>query len=162
MQTIRSLGIVQPCEEQGRFRGMSFGLSHCGYDARADMRAAINSARYRPVTTPDGDGILLEPGQSALIDLRGYFNMPLDVAGYTRDKSTWARQGLMVSQAVLEPNWKGTLALRIFNVGDDDLAVVEGDPIVQVVFHRIDEVPDTTYSGKYQGQRPGDGGAKFE
>lgn len=166
-QTIRLNKIVTPCEERGKFRGMSFGLSSCGYDCRVDLSPDMivrmsTRSQLRLVSTTDGDGIILSPGKSELVALREHFNMPTGVCGYTRDKSTWARRGLMIAQAVLEPGWKGWMALRVYNVSDDDLVLVNGDPITQVVFHWLDTVPENTYTGKYQGQERGPQGPRYE
>ena len=164
-KTIRDARIVSPCEEPGVFRGKSYGLSCAGYDVRVDLSAlrALDTpleARVPTVMTPDGDGVLLAPGQSVLISLREHFDIPSDVVGYVRDKSTWSRQGLFTAQAVLEPSWKGYLSLRIVNLGSEPLTIVDGEPIAQVVFHKLDAIPERTYSGKYQGQGRGPQGPR--
>lgn len=164
---IRLNDIMHPCEERGRFRGVSYGLSHCGYDVRADLSPEILDLMtldtgLRMTMTPDGNGIVLGKGDSALIGVRERFVMPAGVAGMVRDKSTWARQGLMTTQAVLEPGWEGHLAIRVFNVGDDELAIVDGMGIAQVVFHWLDGLPETVYEGKYQDQKRGPQGPRFE
>lgn len=161
-QTIRLNGIVTPCEERGKFRGKSFGLSHCGYDIRADLKDVEDWHEYRHVMTPDGDGIALNPGQSVLLAVREHFSMPPGVVGFVKDKSTWARQGLFTSQAVLEPGWRGYLSIRVANLGSNELVIVDGEPIAQVVFQWIDNVPERTYTGKYQGQERGPQGPRFE
>lgn len=162
-KTIRANNIVTPCEEPGTFRGKSYGLSSAGYDVRVDLIAVGGLPTEPwpdPVLTPDGEGIQLKPGESVLISLREHFDMPLGVVGYVRDKSTWSRQGLFVAQAVLEPGWKGFLSLRIANLGYESLTIVDGEPIAQVVFHRLESIPDRSYSGKYQGQGRGPQGPR--
>lgn len=162
-RTIRANNIVTPCEEPGEFRGKSYGLSPAGYDVRVDLSDAqemTHGTPYRLVMTPDGDGIALDPGQSVQIGLREHFDMPIGVVGYVRDKSTWSRQGLLTAQAVLEPGWKGFLSLRIVNLGSEALTIVDGEPIAQVVFHRLESIPDRSYSGKYQGQQRGPQGPR--
>lgn len=162
-KTIRDARIVSPCEESGVFRGKSYGLSSAGYDVRVDLIGVGGLPTEpwpAPVLTPDGEGISLEPGQSVLISLREHFDIPSDVVGYVRDKSTWSRQGLFTAQAVLEPSWKGFLSLRIVNLGSEPLTIVDGEPIAQVVFHKLDAIPERTYSGKYQGQGRGPQGPR--
>lgn len=162
-KTIKLNNILTPCEENGRQRGMSYGLSHCGYDVRASL---VNVQADRKAMVKVGDdyasGVVIAPGKSLLIGIREHFNMPTGVAGFVRDKSTWSRQGLFVAQAVLEPGWRGYLTLRVFNGGDEDLTIAEGDPIAQAVFMWMDTVPERTYSGKYQGQERGPQGPRFD
>jgi len=153
--------IITPCEERGRQSGMSYGLGPAGYDLRVDMPAP--PLDYRQVQIPGkGTGVLLEPGQGILLAVRGEFNMPPGVVGFVKDKSTWARQGLLNAQAVLEPSWRGHLTVRVTNLGEDELAIMDGDPIAQVVFQWLDSVPEVGYTGKYQDQGPGPQPAKFE
>lgn len=80
---IQNLGIITPCHVRRVFRGMSYGLSCAGYDVRVDLKNAWNMASMdhdlRTVHTPDGDGIILAPGQSALVGIVEHFNMPLNV-----------------------------------------------------------------------------------
>jgi dCTP deaminase len=161
-KTIRRLRIVSPCCERTIFRGKSYGLSSAGYDVRIDLTPSSAVSGTAAVMTPDGNGILLEPGQSALVGLVEHFDMPTYILGYVRDKSTWARQGLLVAQAVLEPGWKGYMALRIVNLGNEALTIVDHEPIAQVVFHMLEDVPENTYSGKYQGQGRGPQGPRLE
>lgn len=164
-KTILRLGIVHPCKPRTVFRGKSYGLSSAGYDVRVDLDDGPGGAGIdgcARVMTPDGDGILLEPGQSVVVGVVEHFAIPSDIVGYVRDKSTWARMGLLTAQAVLEPGWKGYLALRITNVGPEALTIVDREPIAQVVFHMIDCEPENTYSGKYQGQGRGEHGPRLE
>ena len=153
---IRARGIISPCEERQQFRGRSFGLSACGYDVRFDLDTIDEWANYRHVQTTDGDGILLAPGQSVLLGTQELFHMPDNVVGLLKDKSTWARQGVLVSQGVLEPGWRGFASVLLFNVGTEDVPIIHGDPIAQVLFQITGEV-DAPYNGKYQNQEGGQG-----
>jgi len=159
--TIRDLGIVTPCVPAEKFRGKSFGLSHAGYDVRADLEAPRDDwYNYGHVMTPDGDGILLRPGQSILLGVLEMITMPDDVVGYARDKSTWARQGVLTAQAVLEPGWIGHPSLLMVNHGSEDATIVHGEPIAQLVFHQMDRAPERVYGGKYQNQGRGPQGPR--
>ena len=154
--------IMDPCDERTKFRGKSFGLSCCGYDVRVDLSNVNEWTIYSQVMTPDGEGISLKPGQAALVGIMEHFSMPPGVVGFAKDKGTWARQHLHVGQAVLEPGWKGFLTLSIVNLGPEALTIVHGDPIAQIVFQWISEVPENTYTGKYQGQKRGPVGPRWE
>lgn len=163
-KSIRRMGLVNPCESPAKFRGKSCGLSCAGYDVRVDLkdpRDSVFDPACGTVMTPDGDGILLKPGQSTLVGIVEHFNLPGHVMGIVHSKSTWSRQGLFTASAVLEPGWRGYLSLRIVNHGSEDLIIVDREPIAQVVFHLLDGVPERTYSGKYQGQQRGPQDARF-
>ena len=143
-QQIRDAKIITPFVESTRTRGMSGGLSYVGYDVHIDLPEDIS----------------ISAGQFKLFGVREHFSMPPDVVAFMHPKSTWARQGLMLQTVVLEPGWKGflTIGLHAFC----DVQIHDGDPIAQIVFHRIESIPERTYSGSYQGQGRGPQGPRFQ
>lgn len=114
--------------------GMSYGLSVAGYDIRVKQ------------------GIVLRPGWFWLASTVERFAMPNDLIGFVHDKSTLARLGMAVQNTVIEPGWEGYLTLEITNHSSEPIYVFEGQPIAQVVFHRLDEPTEQPYDGKYQNQ----------
>ena len=131
--TIRDLQIVYPCESRTVMHGLSYGLSHAGYDIR--------------IKQP----VILPPGGFTLASSVEQFRMPLSVTGIVHDKSTWARRGLSVFNTVIEPGWMGFLTLELVNHSAEPLMIDEGSPIAQVIFHRL-ERSTHGYSGKYHNQ----------
>ena len=80
------------------------------------------------------------------------FNIPLDVAMDYRNKSTLARLYIESCATIAEAGWKGYLTLEIKNVGDEDVEIILGQPIGQVLFFRLDQATELPYKGKYQNQ----------
>lgn len=148
-QNIRKISppIVFPFVEKTIFEGMSYGLSHAGYDVRI------------------AEDITLFPGEFALASTIEKFTMPLDVLGSVADKSTWARRGLACQNTIIEPGWTGFLTLELTNhssaVGSI-LKLRRGMPIAQIIFHRLEEPTESGYSGKYQNQEAGPQPARDE
>lgn len=138
---------MSPFVEASRFNGMSFGLSHCGYDIRLDQDVKLLWAR------------------TTLASSMEEFNMPRYVMAVVHDKSSWARQGVFVNNTVIEPGWKGFLTLEIAYMplvdGPVELTIPKGSPIAQIVFGNIDEAVDG-YKGKYQNQARGPQEVIFE
>jgi dCTP deaminase len=100
-----------------------------------------------PVEVPPGDFLLGE--------LVEYIEMPEDVVGIAVGKSTYARVGLIANVTPLEPGWKGYLTVELSNTGKRPVLIYPGEGILQVVFHRAQTRPETTYAdkgGKYQNQ----------
>lgn len=152
-QTIRSLGLLDPCEEPGAFEGVSYGLGPAGYDLRLVLPVSGNSVV--PPTV-----YCLCPGEFILVAAAERFTMPNDLVGVVHDKSTWARRGLAVQNTIIEPGWTGYLTLELTNHGREYLELIEGQGIAQVVFHRMDQPAERPYRGKYQGQEWGPQGAR--
>lgn len=163
---IRDLGIMTPCHDRTVFRGMSYGISSAGYDVRANIANTWDVKSNAPflgtTMTPDGDGISLHPGQSILIGVIEHFTMPAEVVGIVHPKSTWTRRGILIANCVLEPGWKGFLTILVLNQGGEDVTIVTGEPIAQVIFHVMASSPENTYSGKYMDSAQGPQGPRFE
>lgn len=83
--------------------------------------------------------------------------MPNDVMGVVHDKSSWARRGLTVQNTVVEPGWYGYLTIELTNHSENEMRILSGTPITQIVFHLLDEITEQPYpaNGKYQNQSRG-------
>lgn len=148
-QTIQKLRVIEPCNVRTvDSKGMTHGLSPCGYDVRVEFSDS-DSLR------PEDRFMYLGPGEFKLASTIEKFEMPNDVVGIVHDKSTWARRGLAVQNTVIEPGWHGFLTLELTNHSRHLLQIERGDPIAQIIFHRLDEPTRLPYGGKYQGQSRG-------
>lgn len=140
---------VDPLHDRSVHNGMSFGVSHAGYDVRCKQDVTLSPAygwrawwallRGRAKTF-------------ALLSTIEKFDMPFDVIGIVHDKSTWARRGIALQNTVIEPGWRGWLTLEVSNHGPHWVTIKAGDPIAQIIFHRMEAPPDGGYTGKYQDQ----------
>ena len=142
-QTIRRRVMVSPFYERTQVNGLSFGLSTAGYDVRI------------------AEEIWMWPGRFVLASTIEHFDMPDDLLAIVHDKSTWARRGLTVQNTVVESGWKGYLTLELTLHSWRPIRLRAGDPIAQIVFHKLDEPTELPYSGKYQNQPAGPQRARF-
>ena len=136
-QTIRKLKPILPFNERTVHNGMSFGLSHAGYDVRIT------------------EHVVLTPGRFCLASTMEEFIMPNDLVAFVHDKSTWARRGLSLFNTVIEPGWRGFLTLELVNHSAGALYIEAGSPIAQIIFMRLEEPTEKPYTGKYQNQKRG-------
>lgn len=143
------LGIKPFVEKQKQAMGMSYGLGPAGYDIRLGL-----IDRKAPAGSPNDNGIgnltswNVMPGEFILLASLEWMRIPHDVVGKVCDKSTLARQGL----TVLEPGWEGYITLELSNHGGKPIPIRVGQPIAQVVFHKMDRTTGQPYKGKYQNQ----------
>lgn len=142
-ETIRELGIIEPCEPRTKMKGMTYGLSMAGYDFRVEF---------------DSDGLrqnlVIPVGWFVLVSTIEKVRIPNNVMGIVHDKSSWARRGIAVQNTVLEPGWRGHVTLEISNHSHETITLIRGMAIAQVVFHYIDRNVKG-YDGKYQDQGRG-------
>ena len=101
---------------------------------------------------PDSKGRFILPAQTyALGFTTEYISVPNYVLGVFVGKSTYARCGIIVNVTPAEPGWHGHLTVEISNSSDSDAYVYANRGICQGLFFSGD-VPESVYTGKYQGQ----------
>lgn len=165
-QMIRMRGIFSPFSERRVHNGLSYGLSCAGYDVRLKYDVTLVQG-YTII------GVTLE-----------HMDFPPDLLGMVADKSTLARKGVQVQHTVIEPGWRGHLAVELtyqptLTIGQaagevNDIKnstadykprcmdIEAGTPIAQVLVHQLMAPAENTYKGKYQDQNPNDIEAKLE
>jgi dCTP deaminase len=90
--------LIEPFVERGvSSGGRSFGLSAASYDVRIDQDVVVPAHGFTLASTVKR------------------FEMPNDLAGTVRDKSSWARVGLAVQNTHLDPGWGGYLTVELPN-----------------------------------------------
>ncbi len=107
-------------------------LSASGYDLRSAAEAVI------------------PPGGSALIHTVERVELPPSVCAQMFIRSSFAREGLVGSFALVDPGFRGQLTLRIANLGSSAVRIGEGERVAQLVFHRLMTSSRKPYAGKYQ------------
>jgi dCTP deaminase len=130
--------LFTPFAERTKHNGMSYGLSMAGYDVRIRDTVILDPREY--------------DSSFQLASTLERIAMPADLLGIVHDKSSWARRGLSVFNTVIENGWQGWLTLELVNHSQSRLVIQAGDPIAQIILHRIDPVPEQVYDGKYQNQ----------
>lgn len=136
--------LISPHNERSRINGMTYGVGPAGYDVRVefDEKGSVESR-------------FLYPGDFILASTVEQFSMRPDVMGIVHDKSTLARLGIAVQNTVIEPGWCGWLTLEITNHGLTEVELFRGQPIAQIIFHRVDRAVSNSYDGKYHNQKRG-------
>lgn len=129
--------LVSPYYERTKVEGRSFGLSSCGYDVRL------------------ANDIWLWPFWGRLGSTIEHFNLPTDICGEVKDKSTNARLFVFVQNTVIEPGWYGYLTLELTRFLPWPIKLKAGTPIAQIMFKQLDYPTCQPYAGKYQGQAAG-------
>jgi dCTP deaminase len=142
-QSIRKLAdraehpMVTPFSERKQAHGLSFGLGPAGYDFRI------------------AESVTLRPGDFLKVSTVERFEIPDNIQGEMKDKSTWARRGLSIFNTVFDPGFRGFATVELKNNGLYTLEIEAGTGIGQMVFHLLDEATEHPYNGKFQDQPRG-------
>jgi len=107
-------------------------LSPAGYDVRSADGAEIPSRGQALISTVER--VSLGPSLCGQILLR----------------SSFAREGLIGSFALIDPGFRGQLTLSLANLGPEPVRISPGERVAQVVFMKLETPPMRLYSGRYQ------------
>lgn len=157
--------IIHPFEDTKKvYKGMSYGLSQCGYDLRL---GSIDAAEYRTdraekVLKNKSQSLWLPPGGFVLGSTFDFIALPDYIMGEIKDKSSWARKGIALQNTVIEPGWFGYITLEITNHSNKAIQLEVGMPICQLIFHYLSDPCSNPYQGKYQNQSDEPTGAIHE
>jgi dCTP deaminase len=112
--------------------------SECQQPASYDLRSA-------------GD-CLLPKGICSLVPTLEWVELPTDIAGTLRCRSSFGRRGVLLGAGFVDPGFRGQLTLCLTNMGIDDIIVRKNDRVVQMILHEVRE-GSQSYSGRYQDSR---------
>ncbi|MFA5976027.1 MAG: dCTP deaminase [Elusimicrobiota bacterium] len=177
IQMAKEKGMIEPFEAQqvrsvetpeGVRPVISYGVSSYGYDIRLARHFKVldPAVVHRGVVDPkkfdltgyqtlEADECLLPPHGMAIVQSLEYFRIPREVLVICQGKSTYARCGINIALAPLEPEWEGRLTFSISNSTPWPAKVYAGEGVAQILFLESDEVCKTSYAdkqGKYQRQ----------
>ncbi|MEM3574206.1 MAG: dCTP deaminase [Candidatus Bathyarchaeia archaeon] len=108
-------------------------LNPAGYDLSADQEVEIPPGAFRLVATKER--VELGPSHMGILQIR----------------SSFAREGLIASTALIDPGFKGQLTVMIFNASQEPIRIMEGEGFMQMALLRLGRAASRGYSGAYQG-----------
>jgi len=98
------------------------------------------------------DEILFPPKTHMLVRTIERVELPNDVGGITKLRSSLSRVGMLFNNAGwVDPGFKGTLTLSVFNANDSPVRVRAGTRFFQLILVRL-EGESEGYSGRYLNQ----------
>ena len=109
--------------------------SECQQPASYDLRIA--------------EDIFLPKGHCTLVPTLEWVELPKDLAGTLRCRSSFGRRGVLLGAGFVDPGFRGQLTLCLTNFGSDDILIRENERVVQMIFHEVRE-STRSYSGRYQ------------
>jgi dCTP deaminase len=109
--------------------------SECQQPASYDLRAAEDTH--------------LKKGHCTLIPTLEWVELPKDLAGTLRCRSSFGRRGVLLGAGFVDPGFHGQLTLCLTNFGNDDILITKNERVVQMIFHEVRE-SSLCYSGRYQ------------
>ena len=115
--------------------GITPYAAECQQPASYDLRAA--------------DDICLARGMCTLVPSMEWVELPLDIAGTLRCRSSFGRRGVLMGAGFVDPGFRGQLTLCLTNMGSNDIELHRSERIVQMILHEVRNGSDR-YAGRYQ------------
>ena len=142
---LRDLDILQMMAE-GIFNGASLGNIN---------PASLDLSLGEEIRDVDGhlidklgkdDEFIIKPNQFVLAHTLEKINMPINLLGIVKGKSSLARKGLIVEFAgFIDPGFTGQITLELKNVSDKPVTLKKYMRICQLCFLQMDEAPRYPY-----------------
>jgi len=99
-----------------------------------------------------GKTLVIPPKTHAVVRTVERVELPRDVGGVTKLRSSLSRVGIMFNNAGwVDPGFRGTLSLSVFNSNDVPFRIKAGTRICQLILIKVDRESEG-YSGKYNDQ----------
>jgi dCTP deaminase len=109
--------------------------AECQQPASYDLRAA--------------DDICLARSACTLVPSIEWVELPPDVAGTLRCRSSFGRRGVLMGAGFVDPGFRGQLTLCLTNMGPDDIDLHRSERVVQMILHEVRD-GNERYNGRYQ------------
>jgi len=88
-------------------------------------------------------------GTCTLLPTLEWVELPMDLAGTIRCRSSFGRRGVLLGAGFVDPGFRGQLTLCLTNMGKEEIIIHKNDRIAQMILHEVRN-PGECYSGRYQ------------
>ena len=78
-------------------------------------------------------------GSCTLVPTLEWVELPMDLAGTLRCRSSFGRRGVLLGAGFVDPGFRGQLTLCLTNMGSDDITVQKNDRVAQMILHEVRE-----------------------
>jgi len=94
--------------------------------------------------------VRLNHGEHKAVRLNEVVSVPVYMFALIFSRSTFNRQGILITSTVFEPGWRGIPTVSIYNLSGDYFSITKDTRIAQIIFFKADAA--SVYNGQYQNQ----------
>lgn len=124
------------------------GKGFLGIDERETPNANL-VAEYYPAKR---ESFIIKPGEYFLTETVERLNVPLNLLGIAKPRTTLHRSGIIMRVSVADPGYSGTLHPALFNAGGLPFEIELGARYVNLMFLEV-QGGGSAYRGQWQGGR---------
>lgn len=96
------------------------------------------------------EDVAIEHGKALNVLLNETVHLPLDMFATFTHRSTYNRQGILITGSIYDPGYKGQVGCTIYNLSGFKVEIAKNERVGQMVFFRADAASE--YNGQYQGE----------
>ncbi|OGF72309.1 hypothetical protein A3H05_01155 [Candidatus Giovannonibacteria bacterium RIFCSPLOWO2_12_FULL_43_26] len=111
---------------------------------KVELAAEFNSGKAQSV--------IIKPGEYFLTETIEKLNMPLDLLGIVKPRTTLHRSGIITRVSIADPGYSGVLHPAIYNAGGVEVEIEMGARYVNIMFFEV-KGDTAKYRGQWQGGR---------
>lgn len=149
-----------------RYANINLQLQSASFDLRLNDTYKMPRAKHGTVSPIDfdtydavmefketvTDRFILMPSEFVLASTIEWVNLPNDLSAFVEGRSSIGRTGLFIHNAGwIDPGFRGTITLELFNAAPYPLVLDAGRRICQIVFQMLNQ-ETFDYAGKYQNE----------
>lgn len=113
--------------DKGAFEPLHGHEADAGFDLRLPVK-------------PDEKYSFIPPKQSLIVDTGVHFEIPEGYVGFIKSKSGLNVNCGILAEGVIDAGYTGSVVVKMYNNGDDEVIFNPGDKITQIVFLPIPKV----------------------
>ena len=110
---------------------------------------SIESQQPASYDLRSADETCLTGGTYTLLPTLEWVELPMDLAGTVRCRSSFGRRGVLLGAGFVDPGFRGQLTLCLTNMGKENITIHKNDRVAQMILHEVRN-PGGSYSGRYQ------------
>jgi deoxycytidine triphosphate deaminase len=119
--------------------------------------ASTEKVNWTDVTAPDGKrytkALVLEPKTLYRVQVMDHTHIPINALESYRLRSTFARNGIVLSAGYGDAGYNGNLEFLLDNRLNKPYYTEEGVRFAQMIMIELDKTPDQSYDGDYQNNK---------
>jgi len=96
------------------------------------------------------EDVWLKHCEHKAVRLNEIVSVPVSMFALMFSRSTFNRQGILITSTVFEPGWRGIPMVSIYNFSGVDISIAKDTRIAQIIFFKADVA--SVYNGQYQNQ----------
>ena len=117
-------------------------------------RDNLQPASYDLTLDLDGEvSATLKPHEFRTFSTKEVVQLPGHIGGELKDKSSFMRLGMSITQGWVDPGFEGTLTVGVTNLTDKEMILWNERPFCQIIFLEVKREAENLYCGNYQNQR---------